>query len=268
MFDLHTHTDYSHDGKESLKSFVSSASAKGIEILAVTEHADRDYIYSGGMERLCGQLDIEAYRKGFEKVREITAGIELLFGIECGYSRLASRDYETELPNYDFDIIINSVHTVFGRDVYFKNAFFGRTPEQVISEYLRVLLESVEARYDYDVIGHIGYVSRYVPEDYANIYTEKYIPIIDEILKAVIARDKCLELNTNIKTLRPPCIPSEDILKRYAELGGKKISYGSDAHVSARLGEGFTETKELAKKYGFTHFTGYRKRKPFEIPIE
>ena len=69
--DLHTHTSWSADGKNTLAEMVAAAAARGYDYYAITDHSH--YLREG---RLAAQLDeIEAVRGRFPKLR-ILAGVE------------------------------------------------------------------------------------------------------------------------------------------------------------------------------------------------
>jgi DNA polymerase (family 10) len=69
--DLHTHTTWSADGKNTLEEMVAAAAARGYEYYAITDHSH--YLREG---RLAAQLDeIEQVRERFPKLR-ILAGVE------------------------------------------------------------------------------------------------------------------------------------------------------------------------------------------------
>ena len=69
--DLHTHTTWSADGKNTLEEMVAAAAARGYEYYAVTDHSH--YLREG---RLAAQLEeIERVREQFPKLR-ILAGVE------------------------------------------------------------------------------------------------------------------------------------------------------------------------------------------------
>ena len=51
---------------------------------------------------------------------------------------------------------------------------------------------------------------------------------IDEILQVIIQKDKILEVNSSTKGMGLS-VTSEEILQRYYQLGGRKISFASDA---------------------------------------
>jgi DNA polymerase (family X) len=69
--DLHTHTHWSSDGKNTLEEMIAAAAARGYEYYAVTDHSH--YLREGRLE---AQLaEIEAVRARFPKLR-ILAGVE------------------------------------------------------------------------------------------------------------------------------------------------------------------------------------------------
>ena len=78
---------------------------------------------------------------------------------------------------------------------------------------------------------------------------------IDDILKTIIAKDKILEVNSSTKQLPQLCMPDVNILQRYYDLGGRKVSFGSDAHFTSRILEKRKEIVEALKQMGFTYIT-------------
>ncbi len=69
--DLHTHTSWSADGKNTLEEMVAAAAARGYDYYAITDHSH--YLREG---RLAAQLEeIERMRERFPKLR-ILAGVE------------------------------------------------------------------------------------------------------------------------------------------------------------------------------------------------
>jgi DNA polymerase (family 10) len=96
--DLHTHTDWSADGKNTLEEMVGAAAARGYEYYAVTDHSH--YLRDG---RLAAQLDeIEAVRARFPKLR-------ILAGVEANIRSSGEVDVpEEELARLDW--VVASVH--------------------------------------------------------------------------------------------------------------------------------------------------------------
>ena len=73
--------------------------------------------------------------------------------------------------------------------------------------------------------------------------------------QAIIKKDKILEVNSANKTLENRTLPARHIIERYFALGGRKISYGSDAHFIERIGDKREEIVAMLKEIGFTYLT-------------
>ena len=125
----------------------------------------------------------------------------------------------------------------------------------MLGRYFRLVRESLDAPYPYDIVGHIGYAARYVPFENKTISLEDFGEQIDDILLTIIQKDKILEINSANKTLPNRTIPSRNIIERYFELGGRKVSFGSDAHFVERIADKREEAVEMLKEIGFTYIT-------------
>lgn len=122
--DLHTHTHWSADGKNTLEQMVAAAAARGYEYYAITDHSH--YLREG---RLAEQLaEIERMRERFPKLR-------ILAGVEANIRANGDVDVpEDELARLDW--VVASVH----------NAPENRPTERV--------LEAMDNPY-VDCIGHL-----------------------------------------------------------------------------------------------------------------
>ncbi|HEY5058690.1 MAG TPA: DNA polymerase/3'-5' exonuclease PolX [Gaiellaceae bacterium] len=96
--DLHTHTRWSADGKNTLEEMVAAAAARGYEYYAITDHSH--YLREG---RLAAQLEeIERVREQFPKLR-------ILSGVEANIRSSGEVDVpEEELALLDW--VVASVH--------------------------------------------------------------------------------------------------------------------------------------------------------------
>ena len=99
-------------------------------------------------------------------------------------------------------------------------------------------------------MGHLGYPARYAPKNERDFSFEKYSCELTDILKEIIANGKFLEINSSTKSEKP-FMPSEDILKKYANIGGKFVTFGSDAHSVERYCQNSPEVEKIIDKYGF-----------------
>ena len=263
MIDTHTHTHFSADGKATATEMAERGKELGLEYMAFTDHFDRDYHYIPRYQHV-RQLDIPTY------VAEITAMKEkypfLALGLECGYSERAEEDYKKMIPLEDTDYILNSVHTVDGLEGYGPDYFVGKTKEEAFGRDLQKVCESLDAKYHYDGVSHIGYVRKNCPYEDAAITMKEYGDVIDEILKKIVAKGKTMEINSNIRS--KDFMPTKEIVRRYRELGGENLTFSSDAHLTKRVAEMYEEGKELAKSCGFRYWTVYRQHRPIKIEID
>ncbi len=261
MIDSHSHSKFSHDGRVSIEKLIARAEEMGMNYYAVTEHLDRDYKFAK-RERFIRQLNLKRYLRKVEKIRAQRDGNEktyVAFGVEAGYCPKSAPIYENELKDLELDVVINSIHTIDGGDVYFKDWFNGKEQDYIYNRYLDLIIESLDVNYHYDIVAHIGYVTRYAPYENVSLMQDKYLEKIDIILKKIIEKDKTIEINTHIKDEKLGFLPEIPLLKRYYELGGRNITFSSDTHRLDTMGFRYDRVVKVAKEIGFTHFVTYRK---------
>lgn len=259
LTDMHTHTTFSHDGRDSIETMLSVAREKGVAFYGVSDHLDFDYDLMQLSQKELAEVkngDVAEYFRVARRMQEEYAGVmNVCVGAEFGYSDKADvqRQYIETYEKYRPDFVINSVHGGDGRD--FCRHKFGADKGATYRMYLGVIRRSLDAPYPYDVVGHIGYIARYVPYGDRSFSLEEFGAEIDDILRTIIAKDKILEVNSASKMQETMTLPSENILRRYYELGGRKISFGSDAHFKERIVDKREEVVDMLKRIGFTHVT-------------
>lgn len=265
MIDVHLHTRFSFDSEEEPQNYIKRASELGIPVVGFSEHYDYDAHLDGEDVALA---DLDAYCANVDKLRREFAGVEILCGVEFGYRAEAVEKYSGLVARYPFDYVINSLHTLPLRGDCYHDAFFAGKPlEQSYIDYFKGVLESVKADYDFQIIGHLGYVSRYRTGKGAKISLSDYRDISDEILREIIKRDKCLEINSSCGKSGSCFLPDKDYILRYLELGGKLLSFGSDAHRAADYMKKATELKDFLHSVGVNELYFYRKRVPVGYKI-
>ena len=96
--------------------------------------------------------------------------------------------------------------------------------------------------------GHIDYVIRYAPGTNQDYSYSNYQYILDELFSTLIRHDKALEINTaGFKYGLGQPHPQIDVLRRFREMGGERITIGSDAHKPEHIAFDFTRTEEILK---------------------
>ena len=259
LTDVHTHSRYSHDGRNTLSEMLEEAQKLGVAFYGVSEHFDYDYdvAHMTQEERLSIQnKDPSEYFHGARHLQEDYEGVmNVLVGAEFGYSDedTAKQKYAETYEKYRPDFVINSVHSDGGRDFAYMD--IQGSKNEVYKSYLALIRRSLEAPYPYDIVGHIGYVARYVPFENVDFSLDEFGEEIDDILKTIIQKGKILEINTASKHLKQHTIPSMEIVKRYYALGGRMVSIGSDAHFKERIMEKREEVVAELKTIGFTYVT-------------
>lgn len=267
MIDTHTHCIHSHDSKEQPRDMIEYAIARGLEYLAITDHFDGELTLLPEFGNI-PQIDLARH---FEELialkEEYKDAIEIGVGIECGYMKEANSIYLQQLKGYATDIVINSVHTVEYEDCYLKSYFDKRSKRQAYGAYLEAVRESLDCPYVYDSVGHLGYVARKAVYPDKTFYYADHADLIDDILKTVIAKGKSLEINSNGLGETCPFLPTAEILIRYKELGGELLTFGSDAHLKARICDKYSIVAEFLKSHGFEYLFKYIDHKPVAVKL-
>ena len=276
LSDIHMHTSFSSDSDTPMESMIQGALEKGLKTICFAEHLDYEYPGDDGSGLF--MVDIEAYKKKLFNLKEIYENdIEILFGIEFGLLPHLSKTYEKVAASHDFDFIIGSSHLIPAPwypddsrhgDPYDDAFWEGRTVDQICESYFQSIIDNINAYKNFDTYGHIDYVIRYAPEKNKDYTYKKYADILDEVLKTLIKNDLALEINTaGYKYGLGQPHPQTDILKRYLELGGEKITIGADAHKPEHIAYDFKKAETLLKDLGFKYYTIFRKRQPQQIVL-
>lgn len=269
MVDSHIHTECSSDCKQPLKGICETACRRGLKGIAVTDHLTvaRD----DAVERV--RASILASREMAEVYR---GKLQVFTGVELEEVRINPALTQEILSLADYDVILNSCHWVtYGPwDQYYSRISFAEPiSEELLHGFLKAYFEELyhnAIAVDYDVLCHLTCPLRYMNGAYRRgVSLASHREAIDRILCVVIQQDRALEVNTSgLGGALGTTMPDETILRRYFELGGRKITLASDAHVAENVANGFKETVPALKAIGFTGVTHYEKRKPIFEPWE
>ena len=261
MTDLHLHSNASFDSEELPENYIRAATDAGAQYFGFSEHYDFDVICEGGSRSL---PDVGAYLARAAALQH-TTNVKILRGLEFGYVSAALPRYREILSAFPLDYCILSVHTIAGRgDCYFPEFYKGLSKRAAYEDYFNAVLESVRADLDYNIVGHVGYVCRNSPYEDRRIIYKEFSGILDQILKEIIQRGVCLEINTSTGKSGANLIPDHDVIERFLELGGKFMTFGSDAHHAARLLDGYPRVTEFLKSRGVNSLYRFEKGKKTE----
>lgn len=261
--DIHMHSEYSQDSDCPVSEIRSAALEKGFDLVCITDHCD---IHPGHDE-----ASLLEYRKqtvaGIRKIADSTAAPEVLVGVEVGGGffepELAARMVAAE----DYDVVIGSVHGILfrGKRQSTSKCDFGQMEEAAMLEYLDGYLDSVlyiAEKLDVDVLAHLTYILRYINGKYGwNVDWRIQEDKIRQILSAIIQRGIPLEINTSCRGgAYDEWLPAREIVDMYLDMGGYLFTFGSDAHVSRRIGSYYDEVTDYLRSKGIRYLIYFKGR--------
>ena len=250
--DMHIHSEFSCDSEEKMDDCIKWAIERNLSYICFTDHLDlnkKDWGY--------GYFNPEKYFASIEKMKEIYNGkIDILSGIEFSeaYEYPIEFEYYTSMP---FDFILGSVH-IFMDDKFASELVLENYPfDEVMDKYF-LCVDKLAGIKNIDSIAHFDFPSRYYMSfDYNNKH-------ILDILNKMIKNDIALEINfSSLRKGLNETMPKREVVKMYKDLGGKKITLGSDAHRLSEIGSfDYDYLKILSKKFDICI---YKNRKPIVI---
>lgn len=259
LYDMHMHTHFSGDSEANPSAMAQKACDLGLAGIYFTDHLDIDYRETPGLF----DLDIPAYKKEITFVKEQFADrLDIGWGIELGLQPYLAEKNQKVIAENNFDFVIGSTHAVRQIDLYYPAFYEGRDEDVCYREYFEETLKNAQSDVDFDVYGHLDFVVRYGPNKNKYYSYEKFADVIDEILRTLISRGKGIELNTaGFKYGLGHAHPTMETLKRYKELGGEIITFGSDGHAPEQIAWEFAKAPAILKEAGFEYFTVFKGRK-------
>ncbi len=259
--DMHLHSQNSHDSQCPVIDMARAQAAKGISMMAITDHCDTGFNPN---------LDLSNIEASFEEVRATDGqveGIRVLTGVEIGGSFVNPAQGERAATLRPYDVIIGSVHSIFNPETGKPLGLHGATEfsEEMLYDYLNVYYDSMQTMtevLDFDILAHMTYPIRYltgrwgIPVDLGRIQEK-----IDRILQTIIKKGIALEVNTSSYDLLNDTMPGRAILQRYYDMGGYLVTLGSDAHAADKACKAFDEALAMLKEIGFENIYYFEERK-------
>lgn len=236
MFDRHIHSKFSFDSSAEPKDIVAAAEAMNLDEIVITDHVDYGFV---------PLIDFDEYFTVWNSIRK-NSKVKIKIGVEVGYNPEYNREAAKLLKSFPFEFVVNSIHAVNGVDLYYSEFYDGKTREEAYREYLNAVLLSIDVPYEYNSVGHIGYVERCSPFNPVAIDANEFTEM-RKIAEALVRRGVVPEINTSGATLNQP---RKDFLKLYKSVGGKAVVTSSDAHTPNMIGKNIELASNLAQSLG------------------
>jgi len=246
--DTHIHSHYSVDSNISIESICIKAIEKGMKVICITDHVDWDRRDAG--------FEFYNSKKYFEELnfckKHYGNKLEILSGIEFSEPHKHKKEL-SKLSKLNYDMIMGSMHWLDEGFIGDSEVVDVYTVEEIELKYYKLVLEAVKFG-GFNTLGHLDLPKRYLHKE-----SQGNQNLIDKILKELINQNIALEINTSsIRKGYFEYMPSETILDRYIELGGSKLTFGSDAHNVEDI---LNSAEKIPLK--FQKFIGYYKKGQF-----
>lgn len=256
MFDYHLHSSVSFDSRSAPGEIARAAQEKGLREICFTDHFD----YNSDPGKPHNLFTGAQYREAYEALS--VPGLQIRRGVEAGLTHWNKSRIDELVDGYPFDFVIGSVHFVGGYDPYEPEYWQGRAVQEAFRVYLEEIYRCVQIHDHFDVLGHLTYVCKSVHNPTREpVRMEDFREITDEIMKLLVAKGKGMEINSSGVDRAGVFLPSADYLRRFKELGGRIVTFGSDAHDPSRVGQYAPQALEILEEI-FGYVCTFEKREP------
>jgi histidinol-phosphatase (PHP family) len=250
--DSHLHTNLSPDSDVPVDVYAAQAVARGITEIAITDHVDFDprdpaygYVSFADRERVV--------REAAERWAD--EGVAIRFGAELTYNRRWEADVRDHLRRHRYDFTIGSVHDWPGSAYRHPRRFAAwaanRSVSEIVAPYFAEVLGAARSGL-FDTIGHLDVVKRYITSSVTPAQLATAPELYDPILRALVESGTALEVNTSgLRQAVGETYPSAAIVARFHELGGTRVTAGSDAHRAPDFGFGLVQGYRVVAGAGF-----------------
>lgn len=225
LADTHMHSIYSYDGQMCLEDMVRRGIALGLQYMAFTEHLELDQIK---IEQFLNRYSV--YSKEIAQLQEKYPFIHLLKGIEFSNPERYKKELEM-IQTLSCDYVIGSNHILPGN----------QSKGEILKYYKRIL--EMVRNGGIDSVGHLDYLRR----KYDDSCVDE--SILREIYGCMLEKGITLEVNTSaIRRKGLDSFPSRRKLQLYKDMGGCRVTIGSDAH---RLHEIYDSVEQVDQELDF-----------------
>jgi histidinol-phosphatase (PHP family) len=265
--DSHLHTDLSPDSDVPIDVYAAQAVERGISEIAITDHVDFDprypaYDYATYDDRL--RVARDAAERWAER------GVTIRFGCELTYERRYEQAVRDHLQRHSYDFTIGSVHigpdSPYHRD---RVATFcaGRGLADVCGPYFEEVLGAARSGL-FDTLGHIDFVKRYLAGHVETAALQTAPELYEPILRTLVETGMALEINVSgLRQAANETYPSEAIVAFYRDLGGRRVTTGSDAHRADWFAFALDEGYRIAAATGYGSVGFRRGAEPVEVAV-
>ena len=260
--DYHIHSNFSADSRASMEEMCRSAVALGVREIGFADHYD---LHPDEQPR--DWLRLEPWSMELERCRSAFEGrLTIRAGIEVGEPHLFQAETRAMLDRAPFDYAIGSLHHV-GRSAVYDEMFFRQPAAEAFRLYFEEL-ERMTGAGGFDILGHLDVPVRTAFDVYGCYDPRLYEDLIRPVLSNCIDRGIALDINTSaLRRKAGVLLPGTEILRWYAQMGGERVTLGSDAHKPDQIASHFSVALEAIRAAGLRYLVRFERRRQRLIPL-
>jgi histidinol-phosphatase (PHP family) len=256
--DSHAHSEWSWDARSgSMDGSCARAVELGLPAVAFTEHLDFTPFRAGHLSENFPELvsagvlrapdfDADGYLACVESCRARYPGLRILTGLEVGQPHLHGPEVAGVLRAGRFDRVLGSLHCLPDGDELAEPfvLFEHREAAEVLAEYLHEIPGMVAGSELFEVFTHIDYPVRSWPDTAPPFDPRDFEEGFRSALRSIAEGDRVLEVNAKLPL-------DARILAWWREVGGRRVTFGSDGHEPETIGRGLEVVAAMAEAQGF-----------------
>ncbi|HVO41365.1 MAG TPA: histidinol-phosphatase HisJ family protein [Aggregatilineales bacterium] len=253
--DYHVHTNNSRDSRATMTAMCERAITVGLSEIAVTDHFNNHP----------KDVDLNYYRADryfadIEQCRAKFPTLTIRAGIEVGEPHRWEKQVVPILESYPYDVVLGSLHWIGDYSIFEAPFFRDHSPEKAYTLYFTELAEMIRHG-GFDILAHVDVPKRNSVNYYGPFRDEEFEDLFRQVWEACIETGIVPEINTKgIRSAAGAFHPTTTALRWYAEMGGERLSFGSDAHQPDHLGLNFDQAHKSAFDAGLARTVRFERR--------
>lgn len=256
MIDYHLHTKLCKHAKGEIFEYIESAISKGLKEIAFTDHIPLPENFDIQHRMTISEIDyyIESINEAKRRYPEIT----IRLGIEADYYEGFEEFIYNFLNNYDFDLVIMSVHFIKQwpeANWVFDYNFAERSNLDIYKEYINTMINGIQTGL-FDIIGHADLIKQ-PGNSLITLLPEQ----IEKMLKEAKNMGMALEINTSgYRRKIQESYPGFEWLPTIKEID-IPITIGSDAHDPSQIAMEFNKVYQALNFHEINKVAFFDQRK-------
>lgn len=264
-YDQHLHTMFSPDSDELAENYLKIAEARGVPVFVTTEHLEFEWNNDKAGD---WTPDFAAQTDLYRDLSEKYPSVKIRQGVEIGYKSDHVKDAVALIDKHDLWLVNLSVHDYKGYDLYTPKICEKFSCKEFLTGNFEKILEAVSGEIPYDVLCHVDYAFKTAYAIDKSLKISEYEDLLKAIFRAVIGRNKAIEINHKVQSRIGSREHLEYILNLYKSLGGTLLTLSTDSHKAEHYLPDVSYILDAMKTSGFDSLCFFDYHKPTLVKFE